>query len=229
MDDDQQGDPEEEGDEGDAADEYGETDEEVLYAGQPGNIRGRVWRRGRSRYGSRFGRRGFGPRQSTRPLKEQLNKEPLRVLMHKIVLPKSRLPQISQDHPTSNMGALTIGATSAMSLGTFSRFTPISVGEGNVSMCPINVPRVFNSNTMAVVILATCLCGTAISPQATNRGGAQRPIQTKESRRVGNAGACSASVQPKLDSTMRIADEQQQHEQPEGALVLGKDFQPHLL
>ena len=64
VDDDQQGDAEEEGDEGDADAEYEEQEEEVLYAGQPGNFRGKGWSRGRSRYRSRFGRRVFGQRQA---------------------------------------------------------------------------------------------------------------------------------------------------------------------
>ena len=57
--DDEQGDAEEEGYECDADADYEEQDEELLYAGPTGNFRGRGGgRRGRSRYGSRFGPRG---------------------------------------------------------------------------------------------------------------------------------------------------------------------------
>ena len=58
--DDQESDADEEGDDGDADMDYDEGEEEVFYAGSPGNFRGRGWRGRRNRYGSRFGRRGFG-------------------------------------------------------------------------------------------------------------------------------------------------------------------------
>ena len=97
--DEQQGDADE-GDEGDTDAEYQEQDDDVLYAGPPGNFRGRGgWRRGRSRYGSRFA--GEANANSTRTNNEQLNKDPLRVPINKAPLHQRRLPP-PQDRPMRN-------------------------------------------------------------------------------------------------------------------------------
>ena len=64
VDDDPQSDADQERDEGDADAVANDVDEDVLYAGPPGNFRRRRRRSRRSRNGYRFGRRGFGQRQA---------------------------------------------------------------------------------------------------------------------------------------------------------------------
>ena len=62
-------------------------------------------------------------------------------------------------------------------------------------------------------------------PQGVNRG--QGPPPDRRSRGAGNGTTLSVSVQPKLESTMMIGDEQQQQDdQQDPVLVLGEDLQP---
>ena len=106
MDDEPQAEADVEGEEADADADYDAAEEEGLYAGPHGNFRGRGWRRGRSRYGSRFGRRGFGPRQAYAYPQGAVNQEPLRGQTRKALPHKRRLPLPPQDPPTISNKAL---------------------------------------------------------------------------------------------------------------------------
>ena len=62
-------------------------------------------------------------------------------------------------------------------------------------------------------------------PQGATRG--QGPPLDRRSRGAGNGTTRSASVQPKMESTMMIGDDQQQQDdQHDPVMVLGEDLQP---
>ena len=107
--DDEHGDTEEYGDEGDAEEDYEEQEEEVFYAGQSGNFRGRgLWPRGRGRYSSCFGQRGYANANPTRINNRRLNNEPLRGTIHLSLFQQGRLPT-PVHRPTINHSNLLTG------------------------------------------------------------------------------------------------------------------------
>ena len=226
VDDDQQDDDEEVGDDGDADAENQEQDEEVLYAGPPGKFRSRGRRRRRSRYGSPFRRRGYGPRQAyAYPQRSSQPGAPTR-------------PNAQGPPPSAQAASTSTGAPSEQQQPPYvspdKRCYNCNEFGHTSTFCPHQDrrrPRVNASNQCAK-------CGQALHdgpsdprnmstrnsnqpPQAMTRGGVQRPPSDQQSRTVGNAGMRTESVQTKMESNMIIADEQQQDEQADGAMVMG--------
>ena len=160
VDDAPEGDADEEGDEGDADADNDDADEEVLYAGPPENFRGRGWRRGRSRYGSRFGRRGFGPGQaSAYPPGAAQQGAYLRLNVHgpppsAQSTSSSAAPPYEQQQQAPRVSPEP-DATFAMSSGIFPRYARIQIGEGHVSMSRTDGSNV--RHTMVLVTLAIYL------------------------------------------------------------------------
>ena len=93
------------------------------------SIPGRGRWRGRSRYGSRTAGAALTLAKPTRTRKEQLIKEPLRVLMHKVLLHQGMLPPISTTPPYEQqqppyVSSKTSAVTIATSSGTFPSIPP---------------------------------------------------------------------------------------------------------
>ena len=81
---------------------YEEQDEEVLYAGPPGNFRGEVGGEGEAVTVPVSAGEALAHAKPTRNLNDRLNQEPLHGQTHKAVLHRHRLPLPPQDRPMSS-------------------------------------------------------------------------------------------------------------------------------
>ena len=146
--------------------------------------------------------------------------------MHKVLLrprclrlPLPRRYIINNNKPLAL--ALIPGATIAMNLCIFPRFAYIQIGEGHVGMFQTNVHNVGNLHAMVLVTVVMYLLGM---PRANRPQGGPTDRRSRGARKGPKR---SPSAQPKMECTMMIADDQQQQDdQPEGAMLVGEDFQP---